>query len=173
MIPHPNSYVKIYLKNNISLEGIVINWTDGKTVLKANTTNNLLIIQNTKENVIAYQIIINEEPENTLEKQDNIPNNPVFTGELESSPEMPRDITKRALTLVELKKEKIKEEQQRARELLTSFEPSYLLEATQYGIPSNIRPPPGFDNNIRKETGTHTSEYNRKLSILQKQKRTM
>lgn len=48
--------VKIFLKNGLSAEGIVVEWSDGKSILKSLNSDNILIINNCHENIIMTNV---------------------------------------------------------------------------------------------------------------------
>lgn len=62
MNPRKNQLVNIYFKNSVSIQGIVVEWTDGKSVLRSPHNRNLIIIHNTLENVQMVYIEL-EKPE--------------------------------------------------------------------------------------------------------------
>ena len=48
--------VKIFFKNGLTAEGVVIEWTDKKSILKSEATDNILIINNSIDNVIMINV---------------------------------------------------------------------------------------------------------------------
>ena len=56
MEPQQNDHVKVIFNNGLIEEGIVMNWSAEQAVLRAFSTDNLLLIQNTTRDVLAIKI---------------------------------------------------------------------------------------------------------------------
>ena len=52
--------VKIFFKNGLTAEGVVIEWTDKKSILKSEASDNILIINNSIDNVIMINVSCNK-----------------------------------------------------------------------------------------------------------------
>jgi hypothetical protein len=135
-VPVPGNHVKVFLRAGLVEEGIVLFWSDAKSVLKSVSSDNVLIIQRTEEDVIAVKLTV--EPRN----ESRAPLDVADTEELKPD-RYYKDEKLRAANLAELRILKAQEERQRARDLLTTFRQSGLGPA-RYGIPRKIQPVP-FD----------------------------
>lgn len=142
MIPQPGQHIKIIFRNNMVESGIVVLWSKEKSVLKALNSNNVLVIQKTDEDVMAYKICYEEKnlkPEVKQQKQEV--HKPVFIDqELKVEERIPNEKL-RAMKLVELHGMKAKEEKERVRRLLTS-QRNEGLSPVEYGLPKKLQKPP-------------------------------
>jgi hypothetical protein len=135
MDPKPQQQVKLFFRNGMVEEGIVISWGDKKSVLKSISSENLLVIQKTAEDIIAIKIFVEEAPQETVV--------PVYVDRPLEVKE--REPLLRAKKLVELRGILAQEERERARQLMTTFKPgSVSLE--RYGNPIRLQKPPSFDS---------------------------
>lgn len=141
IVPVPGNHVKVFLRGGLVEEGIVLLWSDAKSVLRSVSSENILIIQNTGEDVIAVKISVERRQVSRL---------PVEVADTEElTPDRYyRDEGLRAANLAQLRRLKAQEERKRARALLTTFKPAGLGPA-RYGIPRKIQSVP-FDT--QKET---------------------
>lgn len=60
MIDLKDKHIKVHFKNGISAEGIVVEWTDTRSVLKSLENEDLLIIHETSQNVMLIRIYMDE-----------------------------------------------------------------------------------------------------------------
>ena len=51
IIPQPGQKVSVYFKNGVTAQGIVVEWSNGKSILKSPHNCNLLLIHNTIQNI--------------------------------------------------------------------------------------------------------------------------
>jgi hypothetical protein len=127
--------VKIYFRNGLVEEGIVVSWSETKTVIKAISSDNVLIILNTSQDVIAVKVFSAEVEEKPS----------VYVDEpIEVEPGI-RDHKTRIAKLAELRLMRADMEKERARELMTTFKnhgTTSLME--HYGTPSRLQQPPNF-----------------------------
>lgn len=131
MIPQQNDVVKIIFKQGMVEEGIVISWSDDKSVIKSSHNDNVLIILNTIENVLAVKIV-NDFKKRKLRQE-------IYVDDPEP-PSYERDESLRAKQLSELHVERIKEEKERAKSHLTTFESTETLQPINYGYPKLQQP---------------------------------
>lgn len=109
--PEPGDFVKIRFKDiPQSEEGIVVFWNKERAIIKAQGSNNKLIINKPEDNILAIKIVVElNEPLDIAQTQELEPDKYYKKEEL------------RALNLAQLRKLQGKEERERARELLTTF----------------------------------------------------
>lgn len=136
----PGQHVKIFFRNNVVEEGIVVSWSDKGAVLKSLSSENKLIIQNTTLDVQAVKIFVEEETK---------VNNIYIDEELKTNE---RDPKLRALKLADLRMLRGQAERERLRHAMRTFsidDVSYDSKG-RYGLPTRLRQPPNF--NTRKKT---------------------
>lgn len=68
MTPETNQYVKVVLKNSMVIGGVVISWEENQACIQSLETNDVIIINNLKENVVLIKICY-EENNNYIENQ--------------------------------------------------------------------------------------------------------
>jgi hypothetical protein len=149
MIPAPGQHIKIFFKNGLIEEGIVDSWSDNSSTLKSLESNNILIVQNCKENIIAIKILVDvvreEVPKEVKQQQ------PHQTIASETVIDLPnKNYSLRVKKLAELHELKRKQELENVRQHLTTFESKGLQQVT-YGHPTRLQKPPESFNNPRKE----------------------
>lgn len=138
----PGQHVKVFFRNNIVEEGIVVSWSNKISVLKSLSSENKLIIQNTALDVQAVKVFIEKEEEKKVDQ--------VYINEELKTTE--RDPKLRALKLAELRILRGREERERLRNAMRTFSidnVSYDSRA-RYGLPSRLRQPPNF-NTTKKD----------------------
>lgn len=136
MIPARGDRVKLFFRNGLVEEGVVLSWSDTKTVLRSLTSDNLLLVQNTVQDVIAVKLFVQE-------KQPQTAGN-VYVDADTNIPE--RDIRLRAMKLAKLRILQGEEERRRAREAMTTFQNHGASNPfANYGIPNRLQKPPRFD----------------------------
>jgi hypothetical protein len=128
-------------KTGIVEDGIVIAWSDKKSAIKSMHNDNILLILNTIENVLAVKIERSAKKEKIEEK--------VYVDEPEPAVYV-RDESLRAKQLSELHFERIKEEKERARKKLSTFESTEATQSINYGYPK-LQQPPDTNNDPRKK----------------------
>jgi len=138
MNPEPGQHVKLFFRNGLVEEGRVVAWSDGKSVLKSLSSENLLIIQDTLHDIVAIKLFVYEHLEK--EPEEAAPRSVYIDKELEL-PAPERDMTLRALKLAELRKMRAHEEREAAREMMTTFRPTggggfSIDNAENYGYPN-------------------------------------
>jgi hypothetical protein len=69
MMPFENQYVKLVMKNLIKIEGFVKSWTDKKSTLLTED-NDIIIIQNTLEDVSIIKIVQSKTQTITAKKEE-------------------------------------------------------------------------------------------------------
>lgn len=136
MNPEPNQHIKIFFRNGLIEEGIVIFWSDAKSVLRAVSGMNLLIIQNTSADVQAVKIFVEESEGRPMPIQEVYIDEELKTSE--------RDPSMRAMKLAELRILRGREERERARKAMTTFDLSKSASGTEYGLPRRLQKPPDF-----------------------------
>lgn len=113
MNPETGQLVKVYFRNGFTSEGVVQSWSDGKSVLKAVESSNLLIIQKTIEDILFVQVIFTEQPA-------QVPSQKLqFYEELPEVEE--RDPHLRAKSLLELQKLRRETEAENVKHHLTNL----------------------------------------------------
>ena len=123
-------YVKVIFKNSTQLEGIVEYWQDQRAVLKSEDGNNLMIIMNPSEDVMAVKISLNV--------VDPVKAEAVASGlqsEFEEVRASPSRDELRLLKLADLRKELNNQEKEIISGKLKSHTPSN-IEKVSYGIPN-------------------------------------
>ncbi len=138
MNPQNSDHVKVIFSNGLIEEGIVLEWTEVRAVLRSTSSDNLLIIQNTTRDVLAVKIYRDESQRGRTNA-----NNRVFV-DLPAEQVREKQSDLRALKLADLHKLRMQEERARARELTTTFQPSG-LSPVKYGLPGEFRQPVLFD----------------------------
>ena len=141
--PEPNQHVKIYFRNGVVEEGIVLQWSDTKSVLRSLSSQNKLIIQNTLQDIIAIKIFAYDH----LEERKK-----VYIDEELQLENSERDSQIRAAKLAELRILRGRAERERARELMNEFRLEDATTASfnmqsRYGLPRRLQKPPKFDPN--------------------------
>jgi len=67
--------VKIFFKNGLTAEGVVIEWSDKKSILKSEASNNILIINNSLDNIMMINVSCenaeSESPKNEIKNDFN------------------------------------------------------------------------------------------------------
>lgn len=137
-----DQFVQVRFNNGIFFDAIVQEWSDQKSILRLPTTNEVVIIQKTLQDVLLVKVLaqptkdesINEEqlPNKTeLPKQQN-----EVAQEFEQTLQTPSS-EQRLTRLSELKNELNKLERREMLGNLTSFKANG-MKATSYGIPGNI-----------------------------------
>ena len=133
MLPEQGQHIKIFFRNGVIEEGLVQEWSNKQAVLKSLSTDNLLLIQDVAQDVMAVKIIV-KRPQEKIK---------VYVDEdMEMPPE--RDINLHAKKLSELHRMRIANEQERARHLMTTFHNKGALPT--YGIPTRLQQPPDIDS---------------------------
>lgn len=163
MIPQEGQVVIVYFRTGAHLEGEVISWSDGKSVLKSTTGTWTLVIQKTLDDVMFYKYT----------------SAPTEYEKLKAKPHKDHDDIK---TLAALKDDLREIEREEIREKLTSHEPSGTLSApydprrASYDlilkqgnqnnvIPGNI-PIRSPQRNTEKEVGRTSSQFGSELQNL-------
>jgi hypothetical protein len=131
MIPQPNQQVIIFFRTGIRIEGIVVSWSDQKSVLKTSDAT-VIVIQKTLDDVMFYKIT------NAKSVYDVAINKPIKTVEDIKS------IANLKIELNELEREEIKEK------LTTHVADG--MKAVEYGIPGSNIKISGALQRPRKET---------------------
>lgn len=139
MNPKQGEYVIVYLRNGLRLEGNIVEWTDGKSVLKSTAETATIIIQKTIEDVLFVKI--------TNFRSDY--------EELKEKPIKEEDDIKR---LAELKNELNDMDRADLRERMSSHRADGMREVS-YGLPwSNVKIPGAI-----KRPGEETPRADTKL----------
>lgn len=136
MFPEKGQHIKIFFRNGAVEEGIVHIWGEKQAVLKSMTTDNLLLIQDVEQDVMAIKIIIVSQQPQEKPK--------VYVEEDMELPEPERDINLRAMKLSELHRLRIANEKERARKAMTTF--NNKGGNVTYGIPTRLQQPPDIDS---------------------------
>ena len=119
MIPKRLDHVKLIFVNGMVEEGIVLEWSDENSAIRSLQNQNVLIIQNTKQNIIAIKINMEQS-----EKKPNVSTKqPVYVDNTEELDNVHiRDPQLRYKKLAELQALKRAEEAKRVRAHLNTFE---------------------------------------------------
>jgi sRNA-binding regulator protein Hfq len=117
MIPQPGNIIVVFFRNGVQLEGIVVSWSDQKSVLKSPTGASLIVIQKTLDDIMCYKL---SNAKTEYEK-------------LKDKPRKEEDDIK---VLAALKIELNELERAEAREKLTSHTAGEVKY--NYGLPTNI-----------------------------------
>lgn len=125
--------IKVFFKDGLTAQGILLSWNDNEVLLKAEDSNNILHVLSPKENL---RMVIVFDKEKTIKPQQNISKSSV-TEKLQSRQEIETDIKKQAASLADLKVLQIKEEKERINKKLRSFSPT-VSSYGNYGKPKFI-----------------------------------
>lgn len=126
MDPQINQKVKIYFRNGIIEEGIVLSWSSKKSAIKSLSSENILVIQNTEQDVFLLKIIIEEfDIKNIYEPEE----------EIEINIKEPEEL--RTKKLVELYKKRSLLEKEKVREAMTTFNSNGAASLPEY--PQNFK----------------------------------
>jgi len=121
MIPQEGQQIIVIFRNGLQISGEVLNWSDGKSTLKTMSGSSVMVINDTKSDVMVYKIF-----NNTKETFEEIK---------EKVPKQQEDIKQ----LAELRKELNELEKEEIREKLNTHQPT-LTRQNYYGLPhSNIK----------------------------------
>jgi len=152
MKPIKGQKVKILFRNGTIESGIIESWSEKDAVIKANDSNNFLIIQNTSQDVMAIKIILedsdkikikNEEnniiTEKDVRKIDNELDRVIYEEKIsdEEKREYIPDISLRAKKLAELRIEQARLEKEKISKKLLKPDLGK-VQAFNYELPSSI-----------------------------------
>jgi hypothetical protein len=144
--PEPEQHVKLYFHNGGIEEGVVVSWSDQKSVLRSLTSPNLLIIQDTIRSVLAVKIFLEESfqesPKKFLATRAGEAQNQVYVDRELELEEPERDLKLRALKLAQLRILRGQEERELARRAMTTFKQSDANVENVYGTITQYRPKP-------------------------------
>lgn len=127
MDPKPGQLVNILFRSGIKEKGYVIEWSDQKSAIKSEHNEDILIILQTLNDVLAVQIIHAGEEKQIEQK--------------EIAPITDHEIKKKSL--VELYKEKNKIEKEEVKKKVFSLDNTG-VQNVEYGYPSKISLPTKF-----------------------------
>ena len=119
MEPIQGDRVKLFFRNGLVEEGIVMHWSSTRAVLGSFSSDNVLIIQNTENDIIAIKVYRDK-----TQIESRNPSAQVYVDDDLQPDKYYRDENLRALSLVQLRQRQAQEERKRARELTTSFTPN-------------------------------------------------
>jgi len=130
MIIQKNQNIKIILKNNIQVEGIVESCTDKEFILKSFDKKRIIIIPHPYEDIMVITILLDYAPIEKLEK-----NKINIEEQIQKVVEQPSADDLRLKKIIELKKELIKQDKAIIAEKLKDHTASSGLNLTQYSYP--------------------------------------
>ena len=125
MEPKQGERVKLFFRNGLVEEGIVDLWTQQRAVLRSFASENVLVIQNTEQDIIAIKIYRDEAQLNSPH-----PSAQVAVNDELKPDQYYKDEGLRVKSLAELRLLQAMEERKRAREATRSFTPNGLTQET-------------------------------------------
>ena len=123
MEPKQGERVKLFFRNGLVEEGIVDLWTQQRAVLRSFASKNVLVIQNTEQDIIAIKIYRDEAQLNSP-----YPSAQIAVDDELKPDKYYKDESLRAKSLAELRLMQAMEERKRAREVTRSFTPTGLIQ---------------------------------------------
>ena len=156
----PGSLVKVFFKGGLSAQGTVVNSSKEELLLKAESCEDLLLINNPKEDLLMIRVFVqkSEEPQ---EKQ--IVEPPIVSNRFEFQPERNLDIKSRTVKLVDLKLKQAEQERKITSQKLQSFEPNPNAKPIKYGQPKFVEQHSG-----KKASGSAVSNIERMREVQRK-----
>lgn len=149
-----NQKIKFFLKNSMSVEGIVLEYTDDYIVLISKGSKDQVVIQNPKENIIMYIIF-----DNTLQEEIPLEFDLEIPEEIHSLPE---ELKLQALAELRLQQQQMHEEH--LRQKMTTFQTPNIDDIqNRYGYPTQLN----TFNNSPQETRVRKENNFRKLRKMQ------
>ncbi len=156
----PGSLVKVFFKGGLSAQGTVVELSETTLLLKAESCEDLLLINNPKEDLLMIRVFV-QKSEELQEKQ--IVESPIVPNRSEFQPERNLDIKSRTVKLVDLKLKHAEQERKITSEKLKSFEPNPNTKPIKYGQPKFVEQHSG-----KKASGSAVSNIER-MRRVQKQ----
>lgn len=150
MKPEKGDKVKILFRNGAIESGIIESWTDKEAHLKSNESNNILLIQNVNQDVMAVKIILdnnsknNENPLLPVKLENSIVNNddnPLLQNDSSKSVSHKdekfyvSDMALKAKKLTELRLEQAALEKEKIKNSLKSNQG---IQEIKYDLPSSL-----------------------------------
>jgi hypothetical protein len=128
------SVVKIFFRGGLSAQGTIVEWSETSLLLKAENCEDLLLINNPKEDILMIRIFASKQDK----PQQNVSEQPK-TNRSEFQPEQNLDIKSRSLKLVDLKLKQAEQERKIVSEKMKSFEPNPDTKSIEYGQPKFVK----------------------------------
>ncbi len=153
------SVIKIFFKGGLSAQGTVVEWSDSSLLLKAENCEDLLLINNPKEDLLMIRVFLAKQ-----EKQEEMQNVPeqTKTNRSEFQPEQNLDIKSRTVKLVDLKLKQAEQERKITSQKLKSFEPNP-DKLIKYGQPKFVE-----QHSSKKTSGSAVSNIERMREVQRK-----
>lgn len=129
MKPKKGQFVKLIFRNATQIEGIVEEWSDTESVLRAVDGANFLVITQTSQDVMAYKIVMEHTPPEELPKKFN-----ELVSQFKEVYEQPSNDDLRTMKLAKLKVAMIDQEKKIVAHNLTKHVSSHISGAS-YGSP--------------------------------------
>ena len=156
MKPLKGHKVKILFRNGAVESGVVEAWTDKEAILRSNESNNILIIQNITQDVMAIKVILEDDIKNNINsipenKNINLIQNEHREMSQEDKKEYIPDINLRAKKLIELRNEKALLEKEQVKKTLRA---NNGIKDIQYDLPNSLlfAKNTGINNNPGKKS---------------------
>jgi len=156
----PGSLIKVFFKGGLSAQGTVVERSETALLLKAESCEDLLLINNPKEDLLMIRVFV-EKPEEPREKQ--IVEQCADYNRTEFQPEQNLDIKSRTVKLVDLKLKQAEQERKITSEKLKSFEPNPNAKPIKYGQPKFVEQHSG-----KKASGSAVSNIERMREVQRK-----
>jgi sRNA-binding regulator protein Hfq len=132
MEPQVGQFVKLIFRNGTLMEGIIQQWSNLKSVLKSESSDDLLVILNTEQDLLAYKIIVSYLSPREV---------PLRLSQLEQQFEevyqQPSADELRLQSLAQLKTAMIQQEKKIVSNRLKQHIPTQTISKVQYGNPFN------------------------------------
>lgn len=155
----PGSLVKVFFKGGLSAQGTVVERSETTLILKAESCEDLLLINNPKEDLLMIRIFV-EKPGEPQEKQ--VVAKSTASNRSEFQPEQNLDIKSRTAKLVDLKLKQAEQERKNVSQKLKSFEPNPNTKPIKYGQPK-------FEQHSGKKTSGSALSNAERMRRVQKQ----
>lgn len=129
MKPKSGQFVKVIFRNATQMEGVVVEWSDTESVLRAIDGSSFLVINQTAQDVMAHKIIVKYTPPEELPKRFN-----ELVSQFKEVYEQPSNDDLRTMKLAKLKVAMIDQEKKIVAHNLTKHVSSHISGAS-YGSP--------------------------------------
>lgn len=154
--------VKLFLKNNSTVEGIVSSWTNKEVVIKSSQSEDVLIIYSPKYNIIMAKIYSEEQTiEPVNQKLKPFIKEPELKDILLDKYNPEADLNLRNKNLVELRLAQLQEQKKQIAEHLTSWKLTNTKQDPGYYATPNFAQPSIINNSSKEDKGSLTSDSSR------------
>lgn len=125
------TFIKVFFKGGLSAQGTVVDCSESSLLLKAESCEDLLFINNPTEDLLMIRIFVQKSDQPDQQSVDK----PIDHNRSEFQPEQNLDIKNRSIKLVDLKLKQVEQERKNVSEKMKSFEPTPTTKLIEYGQP--------------------------------------